>query len=118
MTTAIAEPALGVPTRIPPRPYLRLVQSAPAQGPEAIKVQEKVRAIGTESEGAQGYSHESEAIRAIVRDFVASIEALQNVHSPEESDYKHVPLKTAFTVKATYQFTGKMAARQFPDEAE
>jgi hypothetical protein len=38
------------------------------------------------------------------------------IAEPAAEDYNHVPLKPAFTVQATYEHTGKMSPRKFPDE--
>ena len=36
------------------------------------------------------------------------------MQSRDDGSYKHVPLKPAFTVQATYKLIGKLKPRQFP----
>jgi hypothetical protein len=95
-------------------PQLRAVTSAPGQGREARKVRENVRAICFRT--TQGHSAESEALKAAVRDLAESIEALQDrLQGVDITSYNHVPLKAAFSVKATYRLSGKMSPRQLPE---
>lgn len=43
-------------------------------------------------------------------------EALQDrLQGVDVTSYSHVPLKTAFSVKATYNLMGKMPPRQLPE---
>ena len=117
MTTAYAER----PTQQPP-PYapgrLALVWSAPAQGQEARKMRENVRAIGLGTM-ARGHSAESAKLNAAVRELAESVEALQAMlQSGVEPSYNHIPVKPAFSVQATYKFIGKLKPRQFPFEDE
>lgn len=94
---------------------LWLVSSAPAQGQEARKLRENVLAISA-STATRGHSVESARLSAAVRDLAECIEALQVlVHSPDDvGSYTHVPLKPAFTVRATYKLSGKLKPRQVP----
>ena len=117
MTTAYAQ-------RTPqqPNPYalgsLALVRSAPAQGQEARKMRENVRAIGLGTM-SRGHSAESVKLNAAVRDLAESIEALQAMlQSRAEPSYNHIPVKPAFSVQATYKFIGKLKPRQFPLDDE
>jgi hypothetical protein len=114
MTTAYAQRPAQEHRQYVPGSRLRLVSSAPAQGQEAHKLRENVRAIrlGTV---ARGHSAESTKLNAAVRDLAESIEALQALMQKRDDDsYKHVPLKPAFTVQATYKRIGKLKPRQFP----
>jgi hypothetical protein len=111
MTTAYALFAPQQDRAYMPRPLLRAVTSAPGQGREARKVCDNVRAISSAT--TQGHSAESEALKAVVRDLAESIEALQNrMQGVDVTSYNHVPLKTAFNVKATYKLIGKMPPRK------
>jgi hypothetical protein len=114
MTTAYS-------VRLPlgPRPYvqgphLHLVVSAPAQGHEARKVRENVRAISCRA-AALANSTESRMLKAAIRDLAESIEPAQALmHGDHDVSYMHVPVKPVFTVQATYKFIGKLKPRQFP----
>jgi hypothetical protein len=112
MTTAYAQRPAQEQSQFMAGSYLRLVSSAPAQGQEARKMRENVRAISLGTV-ARGHSAESAKLNAAVRDLAESIEALQE-HSMDDGSYNHVPLKRAFTVQATYKFIGKLKPRQFP----
>ena len=114
MTTAYAQRATyGVKT-FTPSPRLRAVSSAPGQGREAHKVRDNVRAISFGT--TQGHSAESEALQSVLRELVESIEALHGqLQGVDAASYNHVPLKTAFSVKARFKLTGKMLPRQLPD---
>lgn len=114
MTTAYAQRPAQEQRQYVPGSNLRLVSSAPAQGQEARKMRENVRAI-TLGTLARGHSAESTKLNAAVRDLAESIEALHAMlHSGEELSYSHVPAKPAFSVQATYKFIGKLKPRQFP----
>jgi hypothetical protein len=77
-------------------------------------VRDNVRAISSTT--TQGHSAESEALRAAVRNLAESIEALQDrLQGVDLASYNHVPLKTAFSVMATYKVIGKMPPRQLPE---
>jgi hypothetical protein len=92
----------------------RLVSSAPAQGQEARKMRENVRAISLGT-ATRGHSAESAKLNATIRDLAESIEALQALmQNRDDGPYTHVPLKHAFTVQATYKLIGKLKPRQFP----
>jgi hypothetical protein len=83
-------------------------------------VRDNVRDITMATTASQGYSVESTALKAAIREMAESmtesIEALQAMfHSSDTADYKPVPMKPAFTVQATYTLLGKMAPRQFPE---
>ena len=117
MTTAYAQ-------RTPQQPNQyassspRLVWSAPAQGQEARKMRENVRAIGLGTM-ARGHSVESAKLNDAVRGLAESIEALQAMlQSGGEPSYSHIPVKPAFSVQATYKFIGKLKPRQFPLDDE
>lgn len=114
MTTAYAQRPAQEPHQYVPGSHLRLVSSAPAQGQEARKMRENVRAISLGTV-ARGHSAESTKLNAAVRDLAESIEALQALmQNTDDGSYKHVPLKPAFTVQATYKRIGKLKPRQFP----
>ena len=114
MTTAYAQRPTQERRQDVPGPHLRLVSSAPAQGQEARKMRENVRAISLGT-GARGHSDESAKLNSAVRDLAESIEALQSMmQNRDDGSYNHVPLKRAFTVQATYTFIGKLKPRQFP----
>ena len=114
MTTAYAQRAPQEQRTYTPWPRLRVVSSAPGQGREARKVRDNVRAISFGT--TQGHSVESEALKAAVRDLAESIEALQDrLQGVDVTSYNHVPLKTAFSVKATYKLMGKIQPRQLPE---
>ena len=114
MTTAYAQRTPQQPNLYAPDPGLRLVWSAPAQGQEARKMRENVRAIGLGTM-SRGHSAESVKLNAAVRDLAESIEALQAMlQSRAEPSYNHIPIKTAFSVQATFKFIGKLKPRQFP----
>ena len=114
MTTAYAQRVPQHANRLAPEPGLHLVWSAPAQGQEARKMRENVRAIGLRTM-SRGHSAESVKINAAVRGLAESIEALQAMlQSSAEPSYKHIPVKPAFSVRATYKFIGKLKPRQFP----
>jgi hypothetical protein len=36
------------------------------------------------------------------------------IQNSQELPYKHIPVKPAFTVQATYKFIGKLKPRRFP----
>lgn len=113
MTTAYAQRAPLAARSYEPGPNLRLVPSAPAQGQEARKVRENVHTISSATV-ARGYSIESVKLTAAVRELVESIEALQDVFDGRvELSHHRVPLRPAFTVQATYKFTGKLKPRRF-----
>lgn len=114
MTTAYAERAPQQRGGYAPWPRPRLVTSAPGQGREARKVRDNVRAISLAT--TQGHSVESEALAAALRDLAESVEALQHrLQGADATSYNHVPLKPAFSVKATYKLLGKMPPRQLPE---
>ena len=114
MTTAYAQRPAQEPRQYVPGPHLRLISSAPAQGQEARKMRENVRAISLGTV-ARGHSAESAKLNSAVRDLAESVEALQSlIQIRVEGSYNHVPLKPAFTVQATYKFIGKLKPRQFP----
>lgn len=114
MTTAYAQRAPNNFRTLVPSHRLRVVSSAPGQGREAHKVRDNVRAISVGT--THGHSAESEALQSVLRDLVESIEALQGqLQGDDLTSYNHVPLKTAFRVKARFKLTGKMLPRQLPD---
>jgi len=114
MTTAYAQHAPQEQRAYTLSPRLRVVTSAPGQGREARKVRDNVRAISFRT--TQGYSAESEALKEAIRDLAESIEALQDrLQGVDVTSYNHVPLKTAFSVKATYKRMGTMPPRQLPE---
>lgn len=114
MTTAYAQRSAQEPRQYVPGSHLRLVSSAPAQGQEARKMRENVRAISLGTV-ARGHSAESAKLNAAVRDLADSIEAFQALmQNMDDGSYKHVPIKPAFTVQATYKLIGKLKPRQFP----
>ena len=114
MTTAYAQRITQQPNLYARDPGPRLVWSAPAQGQEARKMRENVRAIGLGTM-SRGHSAESVKLNAAVRDLAESIEALQAMlQSDAEPSYSHIPTKRAFSVQATYKFIGKLKPRQFP----
>lgn len=114
MTTAYAQRPAQERRQYVPGSQLRLVSSAPAQGQEARKMRENVRAISLGTM-ARGHSAESTKLNAAVRDLAESIEALQAlIQNRDDGAYKHVPLKPAFTVQASYKRIGKLKPRQFP----
>jgi hypothetical protein len=114
MTTAYAHRAPQETKPYAPFAQMRVVTSAPGQGREARKVRDNVRAITSNT--TRGHSAESEALRAAVRILADSIEALQDrLHGADVASYGHVPLKTAFSVKATYKPIGKLLPRQLPE---
>jgi len=91
--------------------------SAPAQGQEARKMRDNMRAISL-GPTTRGQSPESAKLDAVVRELTASIEEalamLQGSGEREDLSYSHIPPKPAFSVKATYRFVGKLKPRQFP----
>lgn len=116
MTTAYAQraPCAAMPPTLWPRHWL--AASAPAQGHEALKVRANVQALGLGTTATQGHSVESEALKAAIRAVVSGIEtAYQRFQGLDDVGYNHVPLKPAFTVKATYKLIGKLPARQLPE---
>jgi hypothetical protein len=114
MTTAYTQRITQQPNLYAPDPGLRLAWSASAQGQEARKMRENVRAIGL-GIMSRGHSVESLKLNAAVRDLAESIEALQAMlPSGVEASYNHIPTKQAFSVQATYKFIGKLKPRQFP----
>mgnify|MGYP001325747033 FL=1 len=114
MTTPYAQRTALQARSYPLGPNLRLVPSAPAQGQEAQKVRENVHTISS-APGARGYSIEAEKLTAAVRELVESIGALQDVFDGRaEPSHQRIPLRPAFTVQATYKFTGKLKPRRFP----
>lgn len=114
MTTAYAQSPPQAQRQYVPEAHLRLAPYAPAQGHEARKMRENVRAISLGTV-ARGHSAESTKLNAAVRDLAESIEALHAMlHSREELSYNHVPAKPTFSVQATYKFIGKLKPRQFP----
>jgi hypothetical protein len=114
MTTAYAQRPPQERRQYAPGAHLRLVSSAPAQGQEARKMRENVRAISVGTV-ARGHSVESAKLNAAVRDLAESVEALQALmQNRDDGSYTHVPLKPAFTVQATYKRIGKLKPRQFP----
>lgn len=114
MTTAYAQRPAQEARQYVPGSQLRLVSSAPAQGQEARKMRENVRAISLGTV-ARGHSAESAKLNSAVRELAESIEALQSLmQNRDDGSYNHVPLKPAFTVQATYKFIGKLKPRQFP----
>ena len=114
MTTAYAQRPPQERRQYVPGSRPRLVSSAPAQGQEARKMRENVRAISLGT-AARGHSAESAKLNSAVRDLAESIEALQALmQNRDEGSYTHVPLKRAFTVQATYKLIGKLKPRQLP----
>ena len=114
MTTAYAYPPTQEPRQYVSGSRLRLVSSAPAQGQEARKMWENVRAI-TAGTVSRGHSVESAKLNAAVRDLASSVDALQALmQDRDDGSYNRVPLKPSFTVHATYKFIGKLRPRQFP----
>lgn len=114
MTTAYAQCPAQEPDQYVPGSHLRLVSSAPAQGQEARKMRENVSAISAGTV-ARGHSAESVKLNAAIRGLAENIQALQALmQSTDDGSYKHVPLKPAFTVQATYKHIGKLKPRQFP----
>lgn len=114
MTTAYAQPPAQELGLYAPGYHLRAVPSAPAQGQEACKMRENVRAISLRTV-ARGHSTESTKLNAAVRDLAESIEALSALmQNGDDGSYTHVRLKPAFTVQATYKRIGKLKPRQFP----
>ena len=115
MTTAYAQPAPQEARSPMSRPRLRLVSSAPAQGREALKMSDNMRAISVNT--LQGHSAESGALKAAVRDLAESVEAPHGgLPGANFAGYNHVPLKAAFSVKATYKLRGNMPPRQLPED--
>jgi hypothetical protein len=113
MTTAYAQRPPQEQRQYLPESHLRRASSAPAQGQEATKMRENIRAIGLGTV-ERGHSIESKKLNAAVRDLAESIEALHAmVRSSDDLSYNHVPLKPAFSVEATYKFIGKLRPRQF-----
>ena len=114
MTTAYAQRVPQEQNLYALEPGLRLVWSAPAQGQEARKMRENVRAIGLGTM-SRGHSAESVKLNAVFRDLAESIEVVHAMlQGSTEPTYNHIPLKPAFTVQATYKFIGKLKPRQFP----
>jgi hypothetical protein len=114
MTTAYAQRSPQEQRQFVPRSNLRLISSAPAQGPEATKMRENVRVIGLGTL-ARGQSVESTRLKEAVRDLAESIEALNALlHNGDEASYSRVPAKPTFSVQVTYKFIGKLKPRQFP----
>lgn len=113
MTTAYAYASQDAQRWIPAA-YLQLDASAPAQGREAKKMRENVRAISLVA--TRGHSAEAVKLSAAVRGIAKSIEAPRAMPrgSSDELSYNHIPLKPAFSVQATYKFIGKLKPRQFP----
>ena len=114
MTTAYEQRPAQERRQYVPGSHLRLVSSAPAQGQEARKMRENVRAI-TFRTLARGHSAESAKLIAAVRELAENIETPQAIlQGREELTHNRVPLKPAFTVQATYKFIGKLKPRHFP----
>jgi len=114
VTTAYAIRAPHEQRAYIPGPQTWVVSSAHGQGQEARKVSDNVRAISVGT--TQGYSLESEALQAAVRNLAQSIEVLQGrLQGADDTAYMHVPLKPAFSVRATYKRMGKLPARQLPE---
>jgi hypothetical protein len=77
-------------------------------------VRDNVRAI-SRGTASRGHSAESAQLGAAARGLAESIEALQaTMQDTGDWSYKHVPLKPAFTVRATYKLIGKLNPRYFP----
>jgi hypothetical protein len=113
MTTAYAQRQPQERRQYVPGPHLRPVSSAPAQGQEARKMRENVRAMSVATV-ARGHSVESTKLTDAVRELAESIEALHAMmQNRDDGSYKHVPLRPAFTVQATYKHIGKLKPRQF-----
>lgn len=114
MTTAYAQQLPQERHRDVLGPRTRLASSAPAQGQEARKMRENVRAISLGT-AARGHSAESEKLNAAIRDLAESIDALQALmQNTDDGSYTHVPLKPALTVQVTYKLIGKLKPRRFP----
>jgi hypothetical protein len=114
MTTAYAQRPPQEQRQHVRAPNLRLVMSAPAQGPEATKMRENIRAISLGTM-ARGQSVESAKLEDAVRNVAESIEDPNAVlPSQDEISYSHVPAKPAFSVRATYKLIGRLKPRQFP----
>jgi hypothetical protein len=114
MTTAYAQRSPQIRHAYASGPQLRLVTSAPPQGPEATKMRENLLAISLGTM-ARGQGAESAKLKDAVRDLAESIEAFNGVlHNRDEIPYNHVPAKPAFSVQATYKFIGKLRPRLLP----
>ena len=116
MTTAYAQHA--EPGRaFPPTGYMRPVpNTAPAQGPEAVKVLNVVRGFGCGT-AARGQSPESAKVLATVRQL--QVELAQDVENLRATldgvgdlSYNHISVGPAFSVRATYKYIGKIKPRQ------
>ena len=99
---------------------LRLVhQTAPAQGHDAFQVRKAISTFGTGT--APGQSTESAQLNAaLIRlhaDMAETFSDLRfSIPNGDELNYNPIPVKPAFTVKATYKFVGKLTPRPFPIE--
>jgi hypothetical protein len=92
--------------------------TASGQGQDAQKVLNVVRnfAHGT---AARGQSVESakiiEAVKKLQVEMSEHIDNLRTfIDGHDDLSYKHIPVKTAFFVQATYKHIGKLKPRQFP----
>ena len=120
MTTAYAQRAQQE-CELPPPGHLRLVSNntAPAQGPEAIKVSEIVVRTFARGTAGRGQSAESEKVLAVVRQLQREMtQFIENVCTSRQAEgyfsYNHIPVKPVFSVKVTYKHIGKLKPRHFP----
>ena len=120
MTTAYAERPLQqliFPAAAAPALWV-VSTNTPPQGLDADKVRDVVRHIDCGT-AARGQSVESVKVIAAVQKLRTEMtEHINNfralIESREELSYNHIPVKTAFSVQATYKFVGKLKPRQFP----
>jgi hypothetical protein len=117
--SADAQRALPGPSYQPVH-FLRLVYTtSPAQGEEAIQMRSLIHALGNEA--APGQSVEAAQLRGVLLELQAEIAettaTLRNlIQGSQDMSYDPLPLKSAFTVQATYKFVGKLKPRQFPPD--
>lgn len=117
MTTAYAQPARqgdGFP--LPPA---RAHYTAPAQSPEAAKVRKVVKTFSNGT-AARGQSPESEKLVAVVHQLQREMDPysyntdVSSTQVLEDFSYNHIPVKSVFSIQATYRHIGKLKPRQFP----
>lgn len=99
--------------------YPRLVpNTAPAQGPEAVKVLNVVRDF-SRGTAARGQSLESARVLATMRQLQVELaQHAENLRATmqdvEDLSYNHISIRPVFSAKATYKYIGKIKPRKFP----
>ena len=88
----------------------------PKSAPDAQE-REQVEAFIERAGFKWGYSELESWVRRMAEHAVKELAALHQAASePTDAPYSHISPTSAFTVQATYEHTGKMKPRQFPDD--